>query len=214
MFTGIIEHLGKVKRIKRQANSAIVTIDLGRLSNDVKLGDSIAVNGACLTVTQIMNTEVSFDVSGETLRKTTIGALKVSESVNVERSLKIGDKLGGHFVSGHVDEVGVIRKKEAEKGQCTMWFSVSEGSVRMMIKKGSVAIDGISLTIVDLEDTLFSVAIVPYTLDATTLGLKKVGQGVNIETDMFGKWVKRILTTKNKTGSEITQETLAGKGFL
>ncbi|MDR4497561.1 MAG: riboflavin synthase [Candidatus Scalindua sp.] len=214
MFTGIIEHLGKVKRIKRQANSATVTIDLGRLSNDVKRGDSIAVNGACLTVTQITNTEVSFDVSGETLRKTTIGALKVSESVNVERSLKIGDKLGGHFVSGHVDGVGVIRKMETEKGQCTMWFSVSEGSVRMMIKKGSVAIDGISLTIVDLEDTLFSVSVVPYTLDATTLGLKKVGQGVNIETDMFGKWVKRILTTNNKTGSEITQEKLAGKGFL
>jgi len=214
MFTGIIEHLGKVKRIKRQANSATVTIDLGRLSNDVKPGDSIAVNGACLTATQTKNTEVSFDVSGETLRKTTIGALRVSECVNVERSLKIGDKLGGHFVSGHVDEVGVIRKKEAEKGQCTMWFSVSESSVRMMIKKGSVAIDGISLTIVDFEDTLFSVAIVPYTLDATTLGLKKIGQGVNIETDMFGKWVKRILTTNDKTGSEITQETLAGKGFL
>ena len=214
MFTGIIEHLGKVKRIKRQANSATVIVDLGRLSDCVNLGDSIAVNGACLTVTQIKSTEVSFDVSGETLRKTTIGELRVSERVNVERSLKIGGKLGGHFVSGHVDEVGIIRKKEEEKGQCTMWFSVSEGSLRMMIKKGSVAIDGISLTIVDLEDTLFSVAIVPYTLDATTLGLKKVGQEVNIETDMFGKWVKRILTANDKTGSEITQETLAGKGFL
>ena len=175
MFTGIIEHLGKVKRIKRQANSATVIVDLGRLSDCVNLGDSIAVNGACLTVTQIKSTEVSFDVSGETLRKTTIGELRVSERVNVERSLKIGGKLGGHFVSGHVDEVGIIRKKEEEKGQCTMWFSVSEGSLRMMIKKGSVAIDGISLTIVDLEDTLFSVAIVPYTIDASTLRLNKVG---------------------------------------
>lgn len=157
---------------------------------------------------------VSFDVSGETLRKTTIGELRVSDKVNVERSLKVGDKLGGHFVSGHVDGVGVISKKGTGKGQCTLVVTVDEELSNMMIKKGSVAIDGISLTIVDLTDKLFSVAIVPYTLDATTLGFKKVGERVNIETDMFGKWVKRILTTPKSTRSGITEEMLVEKGFL
>ncbi len=214
MFTGIIEHLGKVKQIKRYGNSATVAIDLGRLSKGVELGDSIAVNGACLTATEIRQQEVSFDVSGETLRKTTIGELRVSDLVNVERSLKIGGKLGGHFVSGHVDGVGVVSKKETTQGQCNVEVSVDEDLVSMMIKKGSVAIDGISLTIVDLEETLFSVAVVPFTLDATTLGAKKVGERVNIETDMFGKWVKKILTTPKKTRSGITEELLVEKGFL
>ena len=214
MFTGIIEHLGKVRQIKRHANSATVIVDIGRLSNDVGLGDSVSLNGACLTATRIRNQEVSFDVSGETLQKTTIGELRVSDQVNVERSLKIGGRLGGHFVSGHVDGVGVISKKETAKGQCTLVVSVDEDLVNMMIKKGSVAVDGISLTIVDLEDTLFSVAIVPYTIDATTLGFKKVGQRVNIETDMLGKWVKKISATPKKSRPGITEEILVEKGFL
>ncbi|ODS33126.1 MAG: riboflavin synthase alpha subunit [Candidatus Scalindua rubra] len=214
MFTGIIEHLGKVKQTKRQANSATIVVDIGQLSNGVNHGDSIAINGACLTVTQVNGSEVSFDVSAETLSKTTIGELRVSNNVNIERSLKIGDKLGGHFVTGHVDGVGLINKVENEIGQCTMWFSVSEELTNMMIKKGSVAIDGISLTIVELVDRLFSVALIPYTLEVTTLGFKKVGQKVNIETDMLGKWVKRILATNDGTTSRITEEMLKEKGFM
>lgn len=213
MFTGIIEHLGKVKQAKRQANSVTIIVDIGPLSDNVSSGDSIAINGACLTVTQIKDSEVNFDVSAETLSKTTVGELKVSDNVNIERSLKIGDKLGGHFVTGHVDGVGVINKIDNEVGQCTMWFSVSEELANMMIKKGSVAIDGISLTIVELREKLFSVALIPYTLEATTLGFKKVGQRVNIETDMLGKWVKRILTTDDSAASGITEEMLKEKGF-
>ncbi|MEK6766502.1 MAG: riboflavin synthase [Planctomycetota bacterium] len=214
MFTGIIEHLGKVKQVKLQASSAIIVVDVGPLSDDVNPGDSIAINGACLTVTQIKDSEVYFDVSTETLSKTTIGRLKTSDNVNIERSLKMGDKLGGHFVTGHVDGVGVINKVESEPGQCTVWFSVSEELTNMMIKKGSVAVDGISLTIVEIRDGLFSVALIPYTLGATTLGFKKAGQKVNIETDMLGKWVKRILTVNESTTSGITEDLLKKKGFM
>ena len=214
MFTGIIEHLGKVKQIKRQANSAVIVVDIAKMSKDVNSGDSIAINGACLTVTHIKSSEVSFDVSAETLSKTTIGELRASDRVNVENSLRIGDKLGGHFVTGHVDGVGVINKKESETGQCTMWFSVSKELANMMIKKGSVSVDGISLTIVDLEEKLFSVALIPYTLEVTSLGFKDIGHKVNIETDMLGKWVKRILVTDDKTTSGITEEMLKEKGFL
>ncbi len=214
MFTGIIEHLGKVTQIKKQADSAVIVVDIAQMSKDVNSGDSIAINGACLTVTHIKGSEVSFDVSTETLSKTTIGELKTSDRVNVESSLRIGDKLGGHFVTGHVDGVGVINRKESETGQCTMWFSVSKELANMMIKKGSVAVDGISLTIVDLEEKSFSVALIPYTLEETSLGFKKVGQKVNIETDMLGKWVKRILVTDDKAVSGITEEMLKEKGFL
>lgn len=214
MFTGIIEHLGKVKQVKLQASSAIIVVDVGPLSDDVNPGDSIAINGACLTVTQIKDSEVYFDVSTETLSKTTIGGLKTSDNVNIERSLKMGDKLGGHFVTGHVDGVGVINKVENEPGQCTVWFSVSEELTNMMIKKGSVAVDGISLTIVEIRDGLFSVALIPYTLEATTLGFKKAGRKVNIETDMLGKWVKRILTVNESTTSGITEDLLKKKGFM
>lgn len=214
MFTGIIEHLCKVKQVKLQASSAIIVVDIGPLSDDVNPGNSIAINGACLTVTQIKDSEVYFDVSTETLSKTTIGGLKTSDNVNIERSLKMGDKLGGHFVTGHVDGVGVINKVENEPGQCTVWFSVSEELTNMMIKKGSVAVDGISLTIVEIRDGLFSVALIPYTLEATTLGFKKAGQKVNIETDMLGKWVKRILTVNESTTSGITEDLLKKKGFM
>ena len=214
MFTGIIEHLGKVKQVSLQANSAVIVVDIGQLIDGVIPGDSVAINGACLTVTQIKGSEVYFDVSGETLSKTTIGKLAVSDHVNIERSLKIGDKLGGHFVTGHVDCVGVINKIESKIGQSTVWFSVSSEITNSMIKKGSVAIDGISLTIVDLKENLFSVALIPFTLDATTLGSKKAGQKVNIETDMLGKWVKRILTTNDNTTSGVTEEMLKAKGFM
>ncbi len=214
MFTGIIEHLGNVKQIKRQASSANIVVDIGQLSDGVNSGDSIAINGACLTVTRIKGSEVDFDVSEETLSKTSIGELRVSDKVNVERSLRIGDKLGGHFVTGHVDGVGVISGKDNKIGQCTMWFSVEKEFANMMIKKGSVSVDGISLTIVDLEERSFSVALIPYTLEETTLGFKKTGQKVNIETDMLGKWVKRILITDKNSTSGITEETLMEKGFL
>ncbi len=214
MFTGIIESLGKVKQVKIQSNSAIVIVDVGRLSDGISLGDSIAINGACLTATQIKGSDVYFDVSRETLSKTITGNLRVSDNVNIERSLRIGDKLGGHFVTGHVDGIGVINEINSEADQCITWISVSEELTNLMIKKGSVAIDGISLTIVELKEKLFSVALIPFTLNTTTLGFKNVGQKVNIETDMLGKWVKRVLTTSDSASTGITEKMLMEKGFM
>lgn len=214
MFTGIVESLGRVKQIKIQSNSATIVLDLGQLAHDVRPGDSISVNGVCLTATQIKGSDVYFDASGETLSKTNIGNIEISDKVNIERSLRIGDKLGGHFVTGHVDGVGVINKINSETGQCTIWISVSKELTDMMVKKGSVAIDGISLTIVELRDSLFSVALIPFTLGATTLGFKNTGHKVNIETDMLGKWVKRIMITDGNVTSGITEKMLIEKGFI
>ncbi len=214
MFTGIIESLGKVKQVKLQSNSAIIVVDIGQLSDGVSPGDSIAINGACLTATQINGTEVYFDVSRETLSKTTIGNLRISDNVNIERSLRMGDKLGGHFVTGHVDDIGVINRIDSDTSQSIVWISVSEELANMMIKKGSIAIDGISLTIVELKEKLFSVALIPFTLGATTLGFKNVGQKVNIETDMLGKWVKRVLAINGSASTGITEKMLVEKGFM
>jgi riboflavin synthase len=213
MFTGIIEYLGTVKQLTHRGGAAEVTIDIGPLMEGVKLGDSIAMNGACLTITSMKGTIGTFDISGETLEKTTLGKLRNSEKVNVERSLRVGDRLGGHFVSGHVDGVGKIEQKILKTEQCTVGVSVREELTQMMVKKGSVAIDGISLTIVDLSPGLFTVALIPLTLGETTIGFKKVGGAVNIETDMFGKWIKKFVSAHQQEPSGITQEKLSALGF-
>jgi riboflavin synthase len=211
MFTGIIENLATVKKLSLKAGGAELFLDLSDFCKDIKLGESIAINGACLTVKEISGTVVSFDVSGETLTKTTLGKLRNAEKVNIERALRVGDRLGGHFVTGHIDGVGVIKEKKQHADQCTMSFSVEKRFTGMMIEKGSVSIDGISLTIVDVVDSVFSVALIPYTLTSTTLGHKKTGDQVNIEIDMMGKWVKKILKKENDGG--ITREQLTEQGF-
>ena len=211
MFTGIVEYLATVKKFSRKAGGAELFLDFPEFYNDLKLGESIAVNGACLTVKEAKGTVAGFDVSSETLTKTTLGKLRNAEKVNIERALKVGDRLGGHFVTGHVDGIGNIKEKKQHENQCTMTFSVEKRFTDMMIEKGSVAIDGISLTIVDVVDGVFSVALIPYTLTSTTLGLKKIRDQVNIEIDMLGKWVKKILKKENDAG--MTREQLTEQGF-
>lgn len=216
MFTGIIEHLGMVERLAHRAGAAEAFVDIGPLIEGVKLGDSIAINGACLTAKSIKGTIVSFDVSGESLEKTTLGKLRTSEKVNIERSLRVGDRLGGHFVSGHVDGTGVIEQKILRTEQCTLGVSVKEELTEMMVKKGSVAVDGISLTIVDISPGSFTVALIPLTLGATTLGFKRVGDAVNIETDMFGKWIKKFVSASalgREKPTGVTEEKLRALGF-
>ena len=186
-------------------------MDIGDLAENLKLGESIAVNGACLTVKEAKGTVAGFDVSSETLTKTTLGKLRNAEKVNIGRALKVGDRLGGHFVTEHVDGIGNIKEKKQYADQCTMFFSVEKRFTDMMIEKGSVAIDGISLTIVDVVGGVFSVALIPYTLTLTTMGFKKVGDQVNIEIDMLGKWVKKIL--KKENDGDITWEQLTEQGF-
>jgi riboflavin synthase len=214
MFTGIIEHLASVKNLSLKAGGGELFLDFSGFYNDLTLGESIAVNGTCLTVKEISGKIVSFDVSGETLKKTTLGKLRSSENVNIERALRVGDRLGGHFVTGHVDGIGTVKGKKQSADQCTMSFSVEKRLADMMIKKGSVAIDGISLTIVDLADDAFSVALIPYTLASTTLGFKKVGDPVNIEIDMMGKWIKKLLANTQEEEGGITKEQLMEQGFL
>jgi riboflavin synthase len=211
MFTGIIEYLATVEKISLKAGGAELLLDIRGFGDSFKLGESIAINGVCLTVKEVKGTVVGFDVSSETLGKTTLGKLRNSEKVNIERALKVGDRLGGHFVTGHVDGIGNIKEKKQYADQCTMTFSVERRFTDMMIEKGSVAVDGISLTVVDLKASFFSVALIPYTLTLTTLGLKKVGDQVNIEIDMLGKWVKKILKKENDAG--MTREQLTEQGF-
>ena len=211
MFTGIIEYLATVKKISLKAGGAEIFLDIGDFGKDFKLGESIAINGVCLTVKEVKGTVAGFDVSSETLKKTTLGKLRNTEKVNIERALKVGDRLGGHFVTGHVDGIGIIKEKKQYADQCTMFFSVEKRFTDMMIEKGSVAIDGISLTIVDVVGGVFSVALIPYTLTLTTMGFKKVGDQVNIEIDMLGKWVKKILKKEDVGG--MTREQLTEQGF-
>jgi len=211
MFTGIIENLAVVKKLSLKAGGAELFLDFSDFYNDIKLGESIAINGVCLTVKEISGTLVGFDVSSETLKKTTLGKLRNAERVNIERALKVGDRLGGHFVTGHIDGTGTIKEKKQSADQCTMSFSVGKKFTNMMIEKGSVAIDGISLTIVDVVDGAFSVALIPFTLASTTLGFKKIGDQVNIEIDMLGKWVKKILKKEDVGG--MTREQLTEQGF-
>lgn len=214
MFTGIIEYLAAVKKLSLKAGGAELFLDIGDLTENLKLGESIAVNGTCLTVKEVKGTVAGFDVSGETLQKTTLGKLRNTEKVNIERALRVGDRLGGHFVTGHVDGIGTIKEKKQSAGQCTVSFSVENKFTDMMIEKGSVAIDGISLTIVNLADGIFSVALIPYTFTATTLGFKGAGDHVNIEIDMMGKWVKKLLNNTQVKREGITQEKLMEQGFL
>jgi len=211
MFTGIIEYLATVKKLSVKAGGAELLLDIRGFGDGLKLGESIAINGVCLTVKEAKGTVAGFDVSSETLKKTTLGKLRNAEKVNIERALRVGDRLGGHFVTGHVDGIGIIKEKKQYADQCKMNFSVEKRFTDMMIEKGSVAVDGISLTIVDVVGGVFSVALIPYTLTLTTMGFKKVGDQVNIEIDMLGKWVKKIL--KKENDGDITWEQLTEQGF-
>jgi riboflavin synthase len=210
LFTGLIECKGKVVRLSGAGGGKELVLSLPAMASEVKGGESIAVDGACLTVTGMKGERVSFDVLPETLKRTTLGSLRSGAQVNVERPLKLGDRLGGHMVQGHVDGVGTIARIEASPGQHTFWFSVPEELAVMLIEKGSVAVDGTSLTVVEVKGDSFSVAVIPHTLEVTTLGEKRVGERVNIEVDMIGKWVRKFVEGK-KVG--LTVEKLREAGF-
>lgn len=194
MFTGLIETVGKVTRFAPSGAAARLTVDAGRdIAGDVKPGESVAVNGACLTATRIAGGAVEFDVSAETLRVSTVGRLKPGDRVNLERSLRAGDRLGGHFVLGHVDVVGEIVRLAETPGQWTLEVRVPSSASALLVPKGSVAVDGISLTVASLEGDRFSAAIIPTTLRETNLQKKSAGDAVNVELDVLGKYVARLL---------------------
>lgn len=192
MFTGIIEGIGKVEKIEQSTSnrSAIkMTVDLGKYSKGLKVGQSIALNGVCLTVTNLNNNKCNFEIIDETTKKTDLGNLKKGSIVNIERSLKAGDRLEGHFVLGHVDGVGIIKKIEKKPKEVQVWFEIPKNLARYVVKKGSIAIDGISLTVVDVKKNLVSVCLIPHTVDVTNFHSKKIGDKVNIETDILGKYI-------------------------
>lgn len=213
MFTGLIETTCKVKSVSRIAESLILTIDLGALAGESKTGDSIAVNGACLTVARLQGPLASFDVSAETLAKSTIGKLKPSSEVNVERSLKASDRFGGHFVLGHVDGTATIDAIEKTGNFANIKFAAKADLLDAIVVKGSVAVDGISLTIATVDQNGFGVSVIPETLKRTTLGKAKIGDYVNIETDIIVKTIKKQLDEILPKKESLTAEKLRQLGY-
>ena len=194
MFTGIIEGIGKVIRIEKKTSnmSAVkMTVDLGKHAKGLKLGQSVALNGVCLTVTGILNSKCNFEMIEETTKKTDLGNLKEGGIINIERSLKVGDRMEGHFVLGHVDGVGIIKKIEKKPKEIKMWFEIQKNLTKFVVQKGSIAIDGISLTVVDVQRNLASVCLIPHTVDVTNFHTRKTGDKVNIETDILGKYIMK-----------------------
>ncbi|MEQ8785736.1 MAG: riboflavin synthase [Pirellulaceae bacterium] len=194
MFSGLVQKLGKVAAIEDRPPGVRLVVDTGELAAGAAIGASVAVNGCCLTVVGRQGEQLAFDAGAETLSRTNLGRLKVGDRVNLETSLKIGDELGGHFVTGHIDAVGTLDERIDEGDWSTCWYRVPARLTTQMAGKGSVAVDGVSLTLVDVEDERFSVALIPHTLAATTLGSLALGGQVNIETDVLAKYVARAVS--------------------
>jgi riboflavin synthase len=215
MFTGIIEETGIVSTIKHGRASVSLVISAQLVNSDVKIGDSINTNGACLTVTGFTKNSFSVDVMAETMRITNLSLLKSGNRVNLERALKLGDRLGGHMVSGHIDGTGTITQLVQE--EIATWFTIKSDKdiLKYIIKKGSVAIDGISLTVADISDASFKVSIIPHTAAKTTLLSKKTGDIVNIENDMTAKYIEKFMQANTSTiKREIDLGFLQENGFI
>lgn len=193
MFSGIVEDLREVVKIDKKKDFSTISVDLEGFSEGIRIGDSISVNGVCLTITNLDRSIASFDIMKETLDKTDLGDLKVNDKVNIERALKIGKRLDGHFVLGHIDGTGIIEKKIQDENNCVIWISLPEELKYGLIPKGSIGVDGISLTIADIKENSFAIALIPHTLKITTLGFKDIGDKVNIEIDYLGKWIKKLV---------------------
>ncbi|MEJ2199645.1 MAG: riboflavin synthase [Desulfuromonadaceae bacterium] len=216
MFTGLIEDVGTVRELSRSADSVRLRIATGIPMQELVMGESIAVNGICLTVVAFGDGQFSADVSPETVGRTTLATLRSGSRVNLERALCLGGRLGGHLVSGHVDAVATITSRERDGNAIRFTFRLPAEVNRYVVEKGSVAIDGISLTVNAVSEETFSVAIIPHTLAETTLQERAVGDQVNIETDIIGKYVERLLGRGNSEEgrSPLDLEFLAKHGFL
>jgi riboflavin synthase len=211
MFTGIIEEMGTVKALRREAGAARLSLSAATVLDGTALGDSICVNGVCLTVVEMGKNEFSADVAVETLRVTNLGELKAGARVNLERALQLSARIGGHLVSGHVDAVGRLREKRDEGNGWRIFFDAPGTVLRYVIKKGSIAIDGISLTVADVDRVGFSIAMIPHTARLTTLGFKAAGDSVNLESDIIGKYVERLLP--GRAEGNVSLELLKKNGF-
>ncbi|PAB59914.1 riboflavin synthase [Anaeromicrobium sediminis] len=211
MFTGLVEEIGRVKNITKDNKGAHIVIKAEKILEDVKLGDSISTNGVCLTVTSFSKDEFTAYAMPETMNKTNLSLLKSNDLVNLERALKLGDRLGGHMVSGHVDGVGKIVNIRDDSNARIFEIEVERTLTKYIVPKGSIGIDGISLTVVDTKENRFSVSIIPHTKEETTLYTRKIGHRVNIECDFLGKYVEKALNYTAK--SNIDESFLKLNGF-
>lgn len=213
MFTGLIEELGAIGKIDRQGASLHLTIRASTVLEDIKVGASIAVNGVCLTVTDFRRESFSVDVVPETLARTTFPGLKVGERVNLERAIRAGDRLGGHLVTGHIDGIGKIKERRKGRDGYVLRIAVPPGLTRYLISQGSIAVDGVSLTVVENSRDGFTVAIIPHTAGATTLGDNPVGNHVNIEVDSLNKYVEKLVNFRESKKGGMTADFLKEQGF-
>lgn len=216
MFTGLVAELGIVEKLARQGESYHLTVAARRVLQNLKLGDSVAVNGVCLTVVRLDDAAFTADVMPETVRLTNIGGLHAGDRVNLERTLRLCDGLDGHIVSGHVEGLGVIAGRRPDGIAQVVTITTPPELLRYIIKKGSIAIDGISLTVTQVMETSFSVSLIPHTAKETTLGFKDVGDSVNLETDIIGKYVERMLglADKRQDGPLLDKNMLLENGFM
>ncbi len=212
MFTGIIEETGTVRSVEKGGRSAVVTVDASAVLSDLKPGDSIAVDGVCLTVVSLSEHSFSADVMHETVERSDLWNLKAGSVVNLERAMPLNGRFGGHLVAGHVDGTGVISR--VRKDENAVWFTVrtSPGILRYVVERGSVAVDGVSLTVAEVSEHDFSVSVIPHTARHTALGAKRVGDTVNLENDCIGKYVEKLLCAPERQNG-ISKEFLARYGF-
>jgi len=214
MFTGIIEDKGKVIRIEHRRQGKRLTLGLPINLTEVQLGDSININGVCLTIVEKRGQTIGLDLSSETLQKTVLGELKEGSQVNFERALKLTDRLGGHIVTGHIDGIGVITEKRKEGDFIHLKIRIPKFVSRYIVQKGSIAIDGISLTVNECEDEEIRVTLIPYTLEKTTLIDKKVGDRVNAEADIIGKYVEKMMNRGEEKSESMDLSFLKEHGFI
>ncbi len=214
MFTGIIEGKGKVLRIERRGEARRLTVEFPSHLTEVQLGDSISINGVCLTIVEKGNQTSRLDLSEETIRRTVLGELKEGDTVNLERALRLNDRLGGHFVTGHIDGIGVITEKKKERDFVNLRVRVPENVSKYVVPKGSIAIDGISLTVNECRGKEILLTIIPYTLEKTTLMDKRAGDHVNLEADILGKYVEKLLNRRDGKSEGLDLSFLKEHGIL
>ncbi|MCT4563721.1 MAG: riboflavin synthase [Maledivibacter sp.] len=216
MFTGLVEEVGVVQSVLKGRQSAKIVIKANKVLKGVKLGDSISTNGVCLTVTDFKDTLFSVDVMAETIRKSNLKNLAPGSKVNLERALRLGDRLGGHLVSGHIDGTGIISSFDKEDNAVWVTIKTTTKLLKYIVHKGSIAIDGISLTVAYVDENVFKVSIIPHTKDATILLDKSMGDEVNLECDMIGKYIEKLMDFSEKANdnrSSIDMEFLSKHGF-
>jgi len=213
MFTGLIEDTGRVASFQRRSEAGVLVVETNLPTEEIAIGDSVAVNGACLTVTARSGRTLTFDISPESISRTLIGKFSSGSRVNLERALKLGDRLGGHIVSGHVDCAGQLTRSENSSGNFQLQFALPSEYARYLVEKGSITVDGISLTVNSVTQDRFSVNIIPHTFSSTTLADLRTGDQVNIETDIIGKYIER-LTSPWKSAGGLSMKTLAENGFI